>query len=187
MYANYTAWSDEGLIREVDVPGAFAELESRYLWLVRLKAAGVLSGSTPDREDLVQEGLLGLYDAAKTYDPQQGASFRTYAGVCIHNHISNEARRLRSRKNSLLNNSVPLEDAEGSSPSPEADLELREDFRAVLHQIHISLSDFERKVLALYLSGYKRSEIPLVSGVSVKAFDNAVQRVRRKLKTHSIR
>lgn len=69
--------------------------------------------------------------------------------------------------------------------SPELLLEGREAFEAVLNQIHISLSDFEREVLALYLSGYKRTEIAERLHISVKAFDNAIQRVRKKLKAYS--
>lgn len=185
MERDYSAMSDEELTAVVDVPGAFAELESRYLWLIRLEAGNVLRHGAPDREDLIQEGLLGLYHGARSYRKDAGSSFKTYAGKCIFNRMSNEARNHRSKKNSPLNHSVPLEDVDGLVPSPERDLELREDFSAVLNQIHISLSVFEKKVLALYLSGYKRSEIPLRYGISVKAFDNAVQRVRRKLKAHS--
>ena len=64
-------------------------------------------------------------------------------------------------------------------------LETRENFEAVLNQIHISLSDFERKVLVLVLSGYNRSEAAEKLGVPLKAFDNALSRVRKKLKANS--
>lgn len=181
---DYSAMRDEELAALADDPGAFAELESRYLWLIRVKAGDVFGQNAPDREDLIQEGLLGLYDSARSYRPDGKASFKTYAGTCIYNRMCNAVRAYTSKKNSPLNNSVPLDALERQIPSPEAELELREDFMAVLNQIHISLSVFEKKVLALYLSGYKRAEIPTQYGISVKAFDNAVQRVRRKLKAH---
>lgn len=184
MCANYLPLSDEKLVQRIDSPGAFGELESRYLWLVRAKARDLIMRAGGDRDELIQEGLLGLYDAAKTYENNHGASFKTYAGVCIYNRMLNELRRSSNKKNSPLNNSVSFEDVDSSVPSPELDLERREDFKAVLNQIHISLSEFEKKVLALYLSGYKRSELADKKGISVKAFDNAVQRVRRKLKAY---
>ncbi|MEG1427408.1 MAG: sigma-70 family RNA polymerase sigma factor [Oscillospiraceae bacterium] len=186
MCVNYGVLSDEALIAQVDVSYAFAELELRYLWLVRAKVGAVSTWGTADREDLLQEGLLSLYYAAKTYKTGFDASFSTYAAVCIYNRLSNVARSHKSKKNALLNNSVSLEDVDSSVPSPEMDLEHREDFEAVLNQIHISLSDFERKVLGLYLGGYKRTEISEKYGVSVKAFDNAMGRVRKKLKSGKV-
>lgn len=181
--------SDEELAARVDTADAFAELESRYLWLIGSIARKLKSSNSPDDEDLRQEGLVGLYEAALRYVPSGGASFKTYASVCISNRLKNEVRNHGSKRNFPLNHSVSLEDVtcseENAVSSPEMALESRETFEAVLNQIHISLSDFERKVLALYLSGYKRGEIAESLAISVKAFDNALQRVRRKLKAHS--
>lgn len=186
MLRDYSVLSDEELALDARCPDAFAELASRYLGLVGNLARKFRSDSSPEDEDLVQEGLLGLYGAALTYDSDGGASFRTYASVCITNRLKNEVRNHSSKKNSLLNNSLSLDDVSlvdmDADVSPELVLESQEVFSAVLNQIHVSLSDFERKVLALYLTGYKRSEISEKLGISVKAFDNALQRARQKLK-----
>ncbi len=186
MQRDFSSLTDSELCKNIKVAGAFKELELRYLWLVRLKTSEFLKNSLYDVEDVIQEGLLGLYIAATSYDENRGVLFKTYAGTCIQNRIQNEYRRRSSKGNSLLTNSVPLDEIRFSVPSPEGELERREDFNAVLNQIHLSLSNFEKKVLALYLSGCKRSEIPLKYGISVKAFDNAVQRVRAKLKAKKV-
>ena len=189
MAEDFSQMSDEDLAARVGMADAFAELESRYLWLIGSIARRLKHSNSQEDEDLRQEGLMGLYEAALSYVPAGGAGFRTYASVCISNRLKNVIRSHGSRKNAPLNNSVSLEEVSCSeiNPvlSPELALENRETFEAVLNQIHISLSDFERKVLALYLSGYKRAEIAQALSISVKAFDNALQRVRRKLKAHS--
>lgn len=187
MAADFSHMADEELVPLVDE--AFAELESRYLWLINSIVRRLKGTSYPEDDDLRQAGLLGLYDAAMSYKPRTKASFKTYAAVCISNRIKNEIRSHSGKKNALLNESVSLDDMPVNEihaiASPELLLEGREAFEAVLNQIHISLSDFEREVLALYLSGYKRTEIAERLCISVKAFDNAIQRVRKKLKAYS--
>ncbi len=190
MSMDFSQISDEELASHVKNSDGFAELESRYLWLIGSIARRVKKSSSLDDDDLRQVGLLGLYDAALSYKKTEKASFKTYAATCISNRLKNEVRNHSSKKNSPLNDSVSLDEVSFSevntASSPELVLENQETFEAVLNQIHITLSDFERKVLALYLSGYKRSEISDAMGISVKAFDNAIQRVRKKLKAHSI-
>ena len=90
---------------------AFAELSARYLGLIRAKAKLFEGASAPEKEDLWQEGLLGLYAAAISYQPGRGASFPTYAGVCVYNQMASAVRRHGSSGNRPLNESVPLEDA----------------------------------------------------------------------------
>ena len=108
---------------------AFAELSARYLGLIRAKAKLFEGASAPEKEDLWQEGLLGLYAAAISYQPGRGASFPTYAGVCVYNQMASAVRRHGSSGNRPLNESVPLEDAGEAAveAGPEALLELRED------------------------------------------------------------
>ena len=84
---------------------AFAELASRYLPLIRWKAGRIEAGPL-EAEDLWQEGLYGLLCAAYTY--REGASFRTYAGVCIRNRILSACRTASGGKNMPLNNSISL-------------------------------------------------------------------------------
>lgn len=136
--------------------------------------------------DLYQEGLLGLLDAANSYKPSERTSFETYAGRCISNRIVSAVRRSSSLKNSFLNNAVPIEEMEDLGADrlsdPQTLLESRDEMDRLLSVIHISLSDFELRVLSLYLGGYKRQEAERKLGISARAFDNAMARVRKKLR-----
>ncbi len=167
---------------------AFAELTARYLAMIRrivapLRAAGL------ETDDLFQEGLLGLLRAAQTYDPQRGASFRTYAGVCISNRVIAACRTAADRKNFPLSDFVSLSGtneaqvgAGGSIADPEAMLDSRENFRAMCRLISSLLTPAERGVLRLYLSGYSYRGIAKRLSITEKAADNALQRARWKLR-----
>lgn len=183
----YSACNDAELCRLIreGSPDAFAELSSRYLWLIRAKAAQFAGPSAPEQEDLLQEGFLGLYAAAASFEETGGAAFRTYAGICVSRRMTDAARRHGSAKNRPLNESLSL-DSEAAhlalESGPEDLLELRERLQALLRQVDTVLTPLERKALLLYLSGCKRSEVEERSGMSLRAFDNALYRVRNKLK-----
>jgi len=168
------------------VSDAFAELTARYMSVIRAKAAAKPSFML-ELDDLCQEGLLGLLNAAKTYDPKGGASFKTYAGVCIGNRLVMAFRTAASRKNAPLANSVPLDgsDAGGlgaSSPNPE-DLFLdSESASGIWEHVKSALSEREFAVFKLYLAGLSYAEIAARLSLNVKAAGNAMQRVRMKLK-----
>ena len=184
----YAHGRDEELVRAFQNgnPDAFSELVARYLKLIRIKACSFREIFSLEREDLYQEGLLGLLDAANTYVHDGRASFETYAGRCISNRIVSAVRRSSSRKNSFLNNAIPIEDVElvgaDDASDPQALLESRDEINRMLEAAHVSLSSFERRVLSFYLGGYKRSEVESRLGISVRAFDNAMARVRKKLR-----
>lgn len=163
---------------------AFAELSARYLGLVRGKARLFEGAAAPEKEDLWQEGLLGLYVAAISFRQEGGASFPTYAGVCVYNRMASAVRRHASGGNRTLNESVPLEEDRPapSRESPESLLELREDFRALCRKMNVALSPAERRALKLYLSGCCREEAARQAGVSLRAYDNALYRAREKLR-----
>lgn len=187
MPGDYKSFSDAQLVHAIseDDPEAFVELNARYLYLIRSKARQFEGDQAPEKEDLFQEGVLGLYAAATTYNKAGGASFATYAGVCINNRMVSAVRSHSSNGNRPLNESMSLEDVNAhlmAETGPEVHLELRENFQNILKRMNMSLSPLERKVLSLYLSGYRRSEIPEISGISLKTFDNALHRVRSKLK-----
>ena len=184
----FDAVSDEALVqafqngdREV-----FSALVARYLKLVRVKACSFREIFSLEREDLYQEGLLGLFDAACSYTADGRASFETYAGRCINNRIVSAVRRSASKKNALLNHAIPIEEVAGVNvdlmSDPQQLLENRDEMDRMLEAVHVSLSVFERRVLSLYLSGYKRSDVEAEFGISVRAFDNAMVRVRKKLR-----
>ena len=162
----------------------FPQLVARYLKLIRRKACSFREIFSLEREDLYQEGLLGLFDAASTYTADGRASFETYAGRCISNRIVSAVRRSSSRKNAFLNHAVPIEAVAdlgaGDASDPQVLVENRDELDAVLQNAHVSLSAFERKALSLYLGGYRRAEIERALGIPARAFYNAMARVRKK-------
>lgn len=166
---------------------AFAELTARYMSLIRLKASPFRC-TMLEADDLCQEGLWGLLCAARTFEDSGKANFRTYAGVCISNRVIMAYRSAASRKNSPLNNSLSLNDdcleidISDSTANPEAVLMGRESVKAIRLRIEQNLSKMEQQVLVLYLSGCSYHEVAVKLGITSKAVDNALQRIRSKLK-----
>ncbi|UZT83281.1 sigma-70 family RNA polymerase sigma factor [Caproicibacterium sp. BJN0003] len=166
-------------------PDAFSELAERYLSLVRIKVLPYRCAML-DGDDLCQEGLMGLYSAACSFQPEGTASFRTYAAVCIENRILSAYRKATNDKNRLLNVSVPLFEKEGlfspEEENPEARIMAMEGFELLKHKIEKNLSKMEQKVLRSYLNGNSYSEIAVQLKITAKAADNALQRARLKLR-----
>ena len=189
MQADLSSLTDEELIRRIVQKDndAFVELASRYLWLIRTKARQCEVPAF-DMDDLSQEGLIGLYDAALTYDPNGAASFKTYAGVCISNRFTSVLRKQTGLKNKPLNDFVSIFDEGGAAQLPAQEFEaavlFREMLAGVLSQVKSLLSQREQKVLGLYLRGYNRKEIARSLSLSLKSVDNTMQRIRKKLKHH---
>ncbi len=162
------------------------QLALRYSRLVRICARPFfLIGG--DSEDLIQEGMVGLLMAIRTYEPQRGSSFRTYAEICIRNRIRSAVRAASRDKHSPLNTSVPLEDpllptagAEGQT-DPEQLYIRRENLQEWREQVYVCLSRLERQVLERYLEGFSYAEIATQLNRPAKSVDNAIQRIRRKL------
>ncbi|HEX2925765.1 MAG TPA: sigma-70 family RNA polymerase sigma factor [Ruminiclostridium sp.] len=179
-----------GLVSDND-SNAFVELAARYFSLIKGKAARYRS-SMLDLEDLCQEGLMGLLNAARSYDAKSGASFRTYAGVCINNRIIMACRTAASQKNLPMNNFVSLSDDDmvmdmaDCTTNPETVLIDNENLQQIRRYLEQSLSELEQNVLVLFLGGSCYSEIAEKLGITSKAADNALQRVRLKLKRLSI-
>ena len=160
---------------------AFSALVARSALMIR-KLTSRFGGVYPfERDDLLQEGLLGLLHAARTFSPDGGASFSTYAYRCAENRIRDAVRSGQSRANRVLNDAVPLESIRelDRSGDPETLLELRESISGLLRT---DLSDLEKRVLRLYLGGSPRKEAAEAAGVPVGTYDNALARARRKLK-----
>ena len=173
------------LVRQND-PDAFGELSARCFTLIYRHAARFTGPNAPERDDLLQEGLLALYAAATSYQEEKGASFRTYAGVCIQNRMADAARRHGSSRNRALNESLSLDSEAAanlqSGDGPEDILELKDQLQGLFQKLDRLLTPLEREAIRLYLTGCKREEIPARSGMSLKAFDNAIYRARNKLK-----
>ena len=170
--------------------GAAEILVEKYKQLVRIRARALyLTGG--DREDLLQEGMIGLFNAMRTYRPDHGngASFRTYASVCVSRQMYSAVQSSVRKKNQPLNESVSIEELEerqddrklGTADSPEAILLGRESESTLLREIRSVLSSYERVVLDLYLAGMDYRQIAEKLGKPDKSVDNALQRIRGKV------
>ncbi|MCD7729743.1 MAG: sigma-70 family RNA polymerase sigma factor [Clostridia bacterium] len=158
-------------------------LLKRYKNVVLSVARGFfLSGG--ETEDLVQEGMCGLYSAIVSYSAQK-SGFATYAMHCIKNRIIDAVKVSSSSKNYALNNFVPIaeggEEVYREEKSPEDELIKRENRREFLQKMSKNLSSFEFKVIVMYMDGLTMAEIASSVGKPVKSIDNAIQRSKRKL------
>lgn len=134
-------------------------------------------------DDLVQEGMLGLWNAARHFDPSQGSSFGAFAALCIQRRmlaLAASHRRRREVSFEVLEDD-PLSRKDGA-PDPEMLLILKEDVAAVQQRIRELLSPLERQILRLYLEGRSYQQIAQELAITPKAVDNGLQRLRRKLK-----
>lgn len=147
--------------------------------LRRCAAQGVCPGLEYD--DALQEGIIGLFSAVKTFDPAKGAAFETYASACIQNAVIAAQRAAGRKKHGPLNQSVPLEENH-PAPGPEEIAIRNEQMDATFKAIHTRLSGFEQEVLALFLEGSSYEQIARQLGRTPKAVENALFRLRRKLR-----
>ena len=186
----YDAYSDEELIqmlREGETPVA-EYLMDKYKTLVRKKARALyLAGG--DHEDLLQEGMLGLYKAVREYQPDKEASFQTFAGLCISRQMYSAVVSAQRKKHHPLNTSISLNELEenqeeynlGTAESPETILLDQEATENLRNAIEKNLSPFECRVLDLYLSGLDYLQIAEELERPAKSIDNALQRIRAKV------
>ncbi|MBO4330857.1 MAG: sigma-70 family RNA polymerase sigma factor [Oscillospiraceae bacterium] len=169
-------------------------LISKYARVIRaLSRPLYLAGG--DSEDLLQEGMLGLISAIRSYDAAGGASFRTYSELCIRRRLLTAVRNASHGKSIPLDNCLSLESPlfdenlifPTPAPSgvslrgPEQIIIDREETDKLFRTFTDILSHFEADVLSLYLSGMSYGEIAEQLHRPVKAVDNAVQRIKRKL------
>lgn len=142
-----------------------------------------------DREDLLQEGMLGLFKAIRDYNADENASFRTYAGLLISRQMYTAVLSAGRQKHKPLNSSISIselqesrKDAElGAADSPENILIDFENARSLREEIDQSLSRMEKEVLDCYLDGMDYHEIAAKMNRSPKSIDNAIQRIRGKV------
>ena len=183
--------SDEKLCELLQSGNRQAEeiLASRHHRLVRSCARPYfLVGG--DTEDLLQEGMFGLISAMREYNPKRDASFRTFASVCIRHRLYTAIQASNSDKHIPLNESVPLNPSffEANPSFAQGDPEVlmidREKATSLLENTRKQLSQFEVKILGLYLDGLTYHEISERVGKSSKSVDNAVQRIRRKIERY---
>lgn len=189
--------SDECLIEAMRSgdDGARDELFNRYKNFVRSKARSYfLIGA--DREDIIQEGMIGLYKAMRDYRGDRQNSFRGFAELCITRQmitaIKSATRQKHIPLNSYISLNKPVYDEENERMlidmissadinNPEEMLIGQEDYEQIRHRIFTGLSKFEATVLSCYLSDRSYQEIADELGCETKAIDNALQRIKRKI------
>lgn len=162
---------------------AMETLLLRYSGLVRgcARKFFLIGGET---EDLIQEGMVGLYRAVGDYRKREdGRSFKNFAYLCISRRIIDAVKLSARRKNEPLNRGVSMLETESvdTSLSPEDMLILNDDRREFQQKMSRVLSDFEFKITTMYMDGMTCAEICEATGKSVKSIDNAIQRSKRKL------
>ena len=173
---------------------ALAYLLNKYKNFVRSKARSYfLIGA--DHEDIVQEGMIGLYKAIRDYQSSRLSSFHSFAELCVKRQIITAIKAATRQKHVPLNSYVslnkPLYDEEsdrtlldvieGRVTNPEDLYISQEDLARIQKQISEVLSDLERQVLDAFMDGKSYQEIAELLGRHVKSIDNALQRVKRKL------
>ena len=181
-------------------PTAYARLLVRYKGFVRLKASSYfLAGG--DSEDLIQEGLIGLYKAIRDFRSDRESSFRNFAELCITRQIITAVKTATRNKHTPLNHYVSFSAPAGAGPDDDAPVleELiasssvndpakqaisSEELRSLVGCLSTSLSQLESSVLSPYLDGRSYEEIGRRLGCDTKTVDNALQRVKRKVGTH---
>ncbi|WP_197284102.1 RNA polymerase sporulation sigma factor SigH [Bacillus sp. JCM 19041] len=196
----FDAWEDDSLINEVRTGNTLAleHLIGKYRNFVRAKARSYfLIGA--DHEDIVQEGMIGLYKAVRDFNGDKLASFKAFAELCITRQIITAIKTATRQKHIPLNSYVsldkPIYDEESDRTlmdvicgnkvtDPEALLINQEEFSYIEGKMSEILSELERQVLMLYLDGRTYQEISIDLKRHVKSIDNALQRVKRKLERY---
>ena len=157
-------------------------LIGRYRSFAQSLAAGY-TGVSLEKDDFIQEAMLALLSAIYTFAPDKNAGFKTYAGVCIHNRLRSVCKAEAAKKHRPLNTYVPLDELELPGGSDPEDRLISEEAAAELTQFfQQELSSLEKQALILKLKGLSYSEISERLHITEKSTDNALQRVRAKLK-----
>ncbi len=175
---------------------AFGELLNRYMPFINYKSR-VYFIAGMERQDLVQEARIGLYNAVMYYDAEREASFSTFACICISRKMSSAAKNCRAAKNSCLNNYISiyrdddsleeLYEAESSFAAqdymsdPESYMLYMELRGAVESAMQSDLTKMERTCFTDYLSGSRCAEIAAKHVTGAKSVDNALNRAKRKM------
>ena len=177
--------TDEDVLKEIRAGAAQASdaLIAKYKKLVKIKAGAYFIAGA-DKDDIIQEGMIGLFKAIRDFDSDRGVPFRVYAEICVNRQIISAVKAGTRQKHIPLNTShylgqhLPFPDK--WTPDPEQILIGREDRRYIKEHLMSVLSEMELRILSLHLSGLSYAEIAERTKRGVKSIDNALQRVRRK-------
>ena len=186
----YEELPDEELILRMrsGEPGISDYLMEKYKWLVRQKVREMfLAGG--EQDDLIQEGMIGLFKAVRDYRPEKETSFQTFARLCIDRQLYTAIKTQNRQKHLPLNSYISLS-TEGEeirlwdarSEDPEKILLEQESAGLLRNKIWASLSRMETQVLESYLKGAGYSAIAEKIGKTPKSVDNALRRIRAKIK-----
>ncbi|NMA83165.1 MAG: RNA polymerase sporulation sigma factor SigH [Epulopiscium sp.] len=197
----YKKMADEEIVERIHEGDekALDYLMNKYKNLVRAKARTYfLVGA--DREDIIQEGMIGLYKAVRDYRSDKTTSFNTFADLCVNRQMITAIKAATRQKHMPLNSYVSLnkpifnEDndntvlldmmMETKNINPEDVLIGQENLAFIEEHLEKSLSNLECEVLSLYLEGKSYEEIANHVGKTVKSIDNALQRVKKKLEIY---
>ena len=178
---------------------AYDRLVRRYYGFVRLKASTYFIAGG-DSDDLIQEGLVGLYKAIRDYRTDRESSFRNFAELCITRQIITAVKTATRNKHVPLNQYVSFASTPAGATDGEPTLDevipgpsvhdpvnqviSSEELSALVGCLSTALSELESRVLTLYLDGYSYEQVGERIGQDTKAVDNALQRVKRKIGVH---
>jgi RNA polymerase sporulation-specific sigma factor len=192
--------TDETLIKEALSNKNNVALDcliGRYKDVVSMKANKFFMVGS-EKEDILQEGYIGLYKAIKSFNVEKENSFKTFATICIERQLITAVKNSNRQKHIPLNSSVSLNatayeeeengdttvmeilDANKTSEDPLDIITKREYFNSVEKNMEESLSKFEREVLKLYKKGYSYAKIAEKLDTKIKSVDTAIQRIRKK-------
>lgn len=193
---NYSKLSDEEVIKLIKSgdKNALDYIMHKYKEVVNIKVSKYFIIGA-EKEDIVQEGLIGLYKSIKNFDPEKENSFKTFANLCIERQLITAIKTSNRQKHMPLNSYLSLnmsayEDEETETVIDVFDSSLTEDpletltkkeyYIAIENAIDKSLSDFEKKVLNRFAKGESYVQIANKLNTPVKSVDNAIQRIRKK-------
>ncbi len=199
---DYTNMADEDLIKLIksDSKCALEHLINRYKNLVNMKVSKYYMIGA-EREDIEQEGLIGLFKAIKSYQPEKQNSFKTFANICIERQLITAIKSSNRQKHMPLNSYLSLNinayDNEDDGNNSNTDLlgvlntNLVEDpldtitqkeyYQIIENTIDKTLSDFEKKVLNQYIQGQSYVQIAQNLDTPVKSIDNAIQKAIKEI------
>lgn len=193
----YESISDEVLVEKAQAGDVDAQeaIIARYKQMVKSKARLFFIVGA-DSEDVVQEGMIGMFKAIRDYRADRKASFRTFAALCISRQIMTAVEGATGKKHSPLNCSVslnsPISDTEDGATlemiviapqaeNPETVIIMRESIDDIFINAATIFSEFEREVWRRHLRGKNYTEIAKEMGKPAKSIDNALQRIRKKI------
>ena len=194
---DYTGYTDEELVEQFKAGDIYAQdyLLDKYKNLVKAKERSYFLNGAGE-EDIIQEGMIGLFKAIRDYSPEKNCSFKSFAELCVTRLIITAVKSSTRQKHMPMINYLSLDksafDSEGDKPvidslqvtsenDPQTLLIKREDKADLAQKINSSLSRFEKRVLEMYLDGMSYDEIARIIGKSYKSIDNGLQRVKKKL------